>query len=280
MTCIDAHQHYWNPARGDYGWMPPSDPILSRVYGPHDLRPHLDTSGIDHTVIVQAAASLEETEYILGIADVTPHVAGVVGWIDFEDRQHQTQMIRLARHPKLKGFRPMIQNIPDINWMLRDEIRWGYETMTELGLGFDALGFPRHLDNFLKLFLRHPDMRVVVDHCMKPQIAEHSTENFVYWSTGIARIATETNAYCKLSGLITEANENWTIDELRPYISHVIDIFGPDRIMWGSDWPVCRLRSEYDRWHHAALELTSHLSIADRAQIFGKTAIEFYRLEI
>ncbi|WP_170481646.1 amidohydrolase family protein [Ruegeria arenilitoris] len=280
MPLVDAHQHYWNPARGDYSWMPPDHPILTRVYGPGDLQHSREAVGIDHTVLVQAAESIEETEYMLGIADATPSVAGVVGWIDFENKDHRAQLERLARHPKFKGVRPMIQDIPNVDWMLRDDVQWAYDAVTDLDLAFDALGFPHHLDNFLTVFSRYPKMRVVVDHCMKPQIGAHTEARFAHWAERMTRIAVETGAFCKLSGIITEASEDWSVDTLRPYTDHVLQAFGLNRVMWGSDWPVCRLRGEYDAWHTAAQALTAHLSVADKAKVFGETAVAFYRLDI
>ena len=148
---IDAHQHFWNPVRGDYGWMPDDDPVLSRRYGPHDLASALAATGVTRTVLVQAAPSVAETEYMLGIADATAHVAAVVGWIDFEQPSQIDTLRRLARHPKFAGVRPMIQDIPDDGWMLRDDIAWAFKAVVDLDLTFDALGFPRHLDNFLTL---------------------------------------------------------------------------------------------------------------------------------
>jgi L-fuconolactonase len=275
---IDAHQHYWNPARGDYDWMPKDDPTLARPYGPADLAPQLATHGIAGTVLVQAAATIHESEYLLGIADATPGVLGVVGWVDFERPGDQAELERLAQHPKFKSVRPMIQDIPDDDWMLRRDVQWGFEAVAGLGLGFDALGFPRHLKNFLTILKRHPSMRVVVDHCMKPQIRDHSSESFRFWADGMARIAGETGAFCKFSALVTEANADWTVADLRPYVEHVFEVFGPARIMWGSDWPVCRLRCEYARWRETAEELTEGLSETERARVFGGTAAEFYRL--
>ena len=280
MAQVDAHQHFWNPTRGDYGWMPADDPILTRIYAPQDLAPQLDAAGVGHTVLVQAAQTIEETEYLLGVADGTPSVAAVVGWVDFENPGHRKQLERLAQHPKFKGVRPMIQDIPDVDWMLRADVQWGYAAVTELGLAFDGLGFPQHLENFLTVFTRYPEMKAVVDHCMKPQIATHSEASFAQWSDGMSRIAAETSASCKLSGLITEAGERWTVDDLRPYTTHVLDAFGPERVMWGSDWPVCRLRGEYADWRQAALALTDHLSDAGKAQVFGETAVAFYGLEV
>ncbi len=275
---IDAHQHYWNPARADYDWMPKDDPILARTYGPADLAPQLARHGIAGTVLVQAAATVHESEYLLGIADATPNVLGVVGWVDFEKPSDRAELERLAQHPKFKSVRPMIQDFPDDDWMLRPDVQWGFEAVAELGIGFDALGFPRHLKNFLTILKRYPSMRVVVDHCMKPQIRDHSSESFRFWADGMARIAGETGAFCKFSALVTEANPDWTVADLRPYVAHVFEVFGPARIMWGSDWPVCRLRCEYARWREVAEELTAGLSEDERAQVFGGTAAEFYRL--
>lgn len=275
---IDAHHHFWNPARGDYGWMPEDNDVLFRPYGPTDIAPHLAAAGISHTVLVQAAPSVEESEYLLGIADATKHVCAVTGWVDFETPAHRSQLERLAAHSKFKAVRPMIQDIPDDDWMLRDDVQWGFQAVADLGLRFEALGMPRHIDNFLTIFKRYPDMRVVIDHCMKPQIAEHSQERFDNWAGGMTRLAHETTAFCKFSALITEATDNWTVDDLRPYVDHVIAAFGAERVMWGSDWPVCRLAGEYMDWRDAALELTAACSDSDKAAIYGQTANRFYDL--
>lgn len=275
---IDAHQHFWNPARGDYGWMPKDNPTLFRAYGPDDLRPYLQGYGIDGTVLVQAAPTIEETEYMLGLADATPFIKGVVGWVDFERADHRAQLERLAGHPKFVGVRPMIQDIPDDDWMLRDDVQWGFAAVADLDLTFDALGFPRHLANFRTILTRYAGMRTVIDHCMKPQIHAHSDENFRFWADGMARLADETGAYLKFSALVTEADDDWTVGDLAPYVDHIFSVFGPDRIMWGSDWPVCRLRAEYDAWRDAAGVLTADLSDAARDRVFGGTAIEAYKL--
>ena len=276
---IDAHQHYWNPARGDYAWMPMDNAILARPYGPPDLAPELARHGITHTVLVQAAATVEETEYMLGLADATPHVAAVVGWIDFEKPSDLAHLRRLANHPKFAGVRPMIQDIPDDDWMLREDVQWGFKAVTDLGLTFDALGFPRHLANFHRVLTRYPEMRVVIDHCMKPQIREHSEASLRVWADGISRLA-DTGAYCKFSALVTEADPDWTVADLQPYVEHVFRAFGAERVMWGSDWPVVRLRCEYGDWRAAAEQLTAGLSEVEKARIYGGTASEFYRLEL
>ena len=276
---IDAHQHYWQPARGDYDWMPEDDPTLSRAYFPADLAPQLADAGIARSVLVQAAATVNETEYMLGLADATETVGAVVGWVDFEAPDVAETLARLAKHPTLAGVRPMIQDISDDNWMLRDDVQRGFRAVCDLGLTFDALGFPRHLANFLTILTRYDDMRSVLDHCMKPDIAGHSADSFQHWADGMSAIARETGAFCKLSGLVTEAGEDWTVDELRPYALHVLEVFGPDRVMWGSDWPVVRLRAEYERWLEAAETLTDDLTPAEKARVFGATAAEFYRID-
>lgn len=277
---IDAHQHFWQPARGDYDWMPKGDPILDRPYAPADLAETLRAQKIDGTVLVQAAASVEETEYMLGLADACASIKGVVGWINFEQPSHLHHLRRLARHPKFLGVRPMIQDIPDPDWMLRDDIQWAFGALIDLDLSFDALGFPQHLPNFLTLIRRYPDLRVVYDHCMKPQIDDHrrGQDAFLTWADDMSRLADQTAGYCKFSGLVTEAGPGWTVDDLRPFADHVFAAFGPERIMWGSDWPVCRLQAEYGDWHQVAMQLTEKLSTQDRAQIFGGTACRFYRL--
>jgi len=274
---IDAHQHYWHPKRGDYDWMPMDNAILARPYHPGDLAGTLVQHGIEKTVLVQAAASIAETEYLLGIADATDSVAGVVGWIDFEDPSDLVHLKRLAKHPKFCGVRPMIQDIADVDWMLRDDVQWAYHALTDLDLTFDALGFSQHLENFHTILTHYPGMRVVLDHCMKPQIRHHPTD-YTRWATGMSLLAADTSACCKLSGLVTEAADGWTIDAIRPYSDHVLNVFGPDRVMWGSDWPVCQLQASYDRWHEVAEALTADLTADERAQVFGGTAQRFYGL--
>lgn len=278
---IDAHQHFWQPLRGDYHWMPKDNTVLNRFYGPHDLAPLLRTEGVEGTVVVQAAASVEETEYMLGLADATPFIKGVVGWINFEDPCQIDHLERLSKHPKFLGVRPMIQDIADVNWMLRDDIQWAFRAIADLDLTFDALGFPRHLPNFLTLIKAYPRMRVVYDHCLKPQIRDQQAgkDAFSDWADGIARLAGETSGCCKLSGLVTEAGDGWSIEDLQPFADHVLQCFGPARVMWGSDWPVCRLQTEYGDWLAVAQRLTRAHTEADRAEIFGATARRFYRLD-
>ncbi|MGR3503379.1 amidohydrolase family protein [Pseudaestuariivita sp.] len=275
---IDAHQHYWQPARGDYDWMPKDNAVLNRSYAPVDLAEARAQHRIEGTILVQAAATVHETEYMLGLADADASILGVVGWVDFEDPEHRAHLERLAEHPKFLGVRPMIQDIPDVDWMLREDLQWAYQALIELDLTFDALGFPQYLANFHTLITRYPDLRVVYDHCMKPQIRDQMAgkDAFTDWAAGMTRLAEDTSGCVKLSGLVTEAADGWTEDDLRPFAMHVIEAFGPERVMWGSDWPVCRLQAEYDRWIGAAEAFTEELSEAEKAMIFGGTAARFY----
>jgi L-fuconolactonase len=273
---LDAHQHFWNPARGDYGWLDAALPIC-RPYGPAELLPHLRNCRFDGTVLVQAAPTLHETEYLLGIADATPFVRGVVGWVDFEEPRDRVHMDRLVQHPKLRGLRPMIQDLPDDRWMLRSEIRWAFDALEELGLVFDALVFPRHLKHLLRLLQRHPALVAVINHGAKPNIRGGEFED---WAAMMKRIAIETSACCKLSGLATEASADWTIQALRPYVDHLLDVFGPGRLIFGSDWPVATLATDYERWVAALEHLTSQLSQDERASIFGTTAARVYGLKL
>jgi len=271
---IDAHQHFWNPARGDYFWMV-GDGVkpIARTIMPKDIAPHLKSHGIAKTVLVQAAPTVNETEFMLGIADATEFVAKVVGWVDFENRDDLKHLERLKKHPKFSGVRPMIQDLPDPEWMHRRDVQWAFSALIDLDLTFDALGFPIHLDPFQRLFDKYPTMRTVIDHCMKPVIRE---DQFEPWAAKIAKIAKTTPVFCKVSGIPSEAKQGWTVETLKPYASHVIASFGESRVMWGSDWPVLDLNGSYDKWFSAAQSIVPEVK---RAQIFGKTAANFYRID-
>ena len=272
---IDAHQHFWAIGRGDYGWMDDSEALapIRRDFVPADFDIHRRAFAIDKTVLIQAAPSLAETHYLLGLADATDWIAKIVGWVDFENSNDRVHLEQLARHPKFSGVRPMIQDIADVDWMHRADVQWGFKAIVDLDLTFDALGFPIHLDNFLKLFDRYPDMRTVVDHCMKPQIRDNAFDD---WAVKMERIAQSTSAFCKLSGLATEARTDWTIETLRPYAEHVLSVFGPDRVMWGSDWPVLELNGTYEKWRSAAEAIVP--DAAAYGAVFGLTAARFYRI--
>ncbi|MBI1243857.1 MAG: amidohydrolase family protein [Alphaproteobacteria bacterium] len=270
---IDAHQHFWRLDRGDYGWLTPAKGPIYRDFGPADLRPILDRHAIARTILVQAAATLTETEYMLGIAADTPCVAGVVGWVDFASADGPATVHRLARNPLLVGLRPMLQDIPDDDWLLRRDIEPTVRAMEEIGLVFDALVRPRHLSRLLAFIDRHPRLRIVVDHGGKPAIATRQADS---WHADMAAVAARSDIMCKLSGLVTEAGADWQPRDLKPYVDHILATFGPQRTLWGSDWPVVNLAGGYDRWRAATLELTAALANADRSALFGGNAERLY----
>ncbi len=272
---VDAHQHFWRVERGDYPWLTPTLQPLYRDFGPADLAPLLQAAEIDATVLVQAAPTEAETRFMLDIADEIDWVAGVVGWADFESPRAPDEIGKLARHRKLVGLRPMIQDIPDDEWVLRPGLDSAFNALQESGLVFDALVYPRHLRNLLKRLERYPDLRVVIDHCAKPPIRDGI---FKPWANDMARLAGETAALCKMSGLVTEARGDWRPDELKPYVEHVLEHFGADRLVWGSDWPVCTLAASYAAWHATASDLASALSPPEKDAVFGGNAARLYQL--
>lgn len=276
VPCIDAHQHYWDPARGDYYWMQPGGTLCHR-FAPDDLKPLLLRDGLIGTVLIQAAPTLDETDYLLAIADREPTVLGVVGWIDFEDRSHLAALERFRRNAKFRGVRPMIQDIADPKWVTHSNISWAFDALVEMDLCFDALLHPQHIAPFLRRAVRHPQLRMVIDHAAKPQIRDGA---FAPWATDIARLAQETAAMVKLSGLMTEAGDGAKAADIEPYTSHVLKNFGPDRVMFGSDWPVCLRATTYDLWLDIANDLTASCSQAERGAIFGGNAARFYDLKV
>ncbi len=273
MHRIDSHQHYWALARGDYGWLTPALAPIYRDFGPADLQPLLDAHGIGATILVQAAPTVEETRYMLDLAARTPSVAGVVGWAPFEAPDAVACIRALAEDPLLVGLRPMIHDIKDINWILRQELTVPLRAMAGLGLVFDALVRPVHLPALLTMLDRHPDLQVVIDHGAKPDI-RHGT--FEPWASEMAWLAERKQVACKLSGLMTEAPEGANAEALRPYAEHLLRCFGPDRLLWGSDWPVLTLAASYARWVNTADDLLSGLPQEDRDAVFGGNAQRIY----
>jgi L-fuconolactonase len=272
---VDSHHHFWRPERGDYHWMSPDDETLWRDYGPAELRPHLERNGIAETVLVQAAETLEETQFLVQLAAETEFVKAVVGWIDMTSEDALGQLDTLARNASLRGIRPMIQDEPDDTWMLQPRLGPVLENLAARSLAFDALVLPRHLDSLLVLLGRHPELSVVIDHGAKPPIRGGAFEPWAGW---MRRLARETRACCKLSGLVTEAGAGWSVADLRPWVDHLLDVFGPERLMWGSDWPVCNLAGGYDAWSDASTELLRELSTAEQRSIYRDTARRFYGL--
>ncbi len=275
MTRIDAHQHFWDIARGDYHWLTPELGPIYRNFLPSDLAPNLEAHGISGTILVQAAPTLAETRFMLSLADNSPAVKGVVGWVDFESTDAPQIISDLAAHPALVGLRPMIQDIEDDDWMLQDNLTPAFEALIANDLTFDALTFPRHLENLSALLIRYPDMRVVIDHGSKPLIRDSLIDD---WAASMKQLAADTNAFCKLSGLVTEAKPDWSVDDLRPYVDHLLSTFGPQRILWGSDWPVCLLASSYERWVEATETLLNGLTPDENDAVLGLNALRAYGL--
>jgi L-fuconolactonase len=272
---IDSHQHFWRLDRGDYAWLTPAVAPIYRDFGPEDLEPLLRRYRITGSVLVQAAASLAETEYILALAAKTAFVQAVVGWVDFESSEAPGEIDRLAANPKLKGLRPMIQDIPDREWMLRASVGPSVARMQHLGLSFDALLKPRHLEPFRQFLGLYPDLAIVIDHGAKPDIA---AGQFRDWAEALREIGRDPRVHCKISGLVTEARADWRNEDLTRYLDLLLEVFGPARLMWGSDWPVVELAGGYERWRDASLEYFARLSEPERAAILGGTAAGFYRL--
>jgi L-fuconolactonase len=275
MIRVDAHHHVWRLSRGDYGWLTPDLPI-HRDYGLDDLRPLL--GDITATVLVQAAPTEAETDFILDAArNSSGLVRGVVGWTDLLHRDAPARIATLTAEPLLKGLRPMLQDIEETGWILHPGVQSAIEVMCRAGLRFDALVQPRHLPAITQLCIRHPGLSVVIDHGAKPAIA---TGGWQPWADDIAIVARETQALCKLSGLVTEAARGWRADDLRRYVDHLLACFGPGRLMWGSDWPVVDLAGGYARWRGATEALIALLSPDEREAILGGKAVEFYGLSI
>lgn len=269
---IDAHQHFWRPARGDYGWLEHAPAAIVRDFMPDDLAPLLAARAIDRTILVQAAPSEAETDFLLGLAAQTGFVAGVVGWIDFEAPDAAERARAAAARPRLLGLRPMVQDIADAGWMARADLDPVFDAIVETGLRFDALVRPANLAALGRRIARHPGLRVVIDHGAKPDIAGGELAG---WREAM-RVLAATGAYCKLSGLATEAAPGWRPADLQPYADVLIEAFGPSRLMWGSDWPVLNLNGDYPGWSDAADALLAGLSAEDRACVRGGTAAEFY----
>ncbi|HCK18181.1 MAG TPA: amidohydrolase [Thalassospira sp.] len=272
---IDAHQHFWKLDRGDYAWLNAEPEILQRDYLPADLMQHLGDTGVRQTILVQAAETQEETSYILSLAEVTDCIAGVVGWIDFDAPDVMDHLTMRMRQPNFLGVRPVLQGIEDTDWILAEH---RIEVLAQIALHgktFDALIQPRHLPVIARLTERLPDLKIVVDHGAKPDIANQKIDD---WKHDIALLAQKRQVCCKLSGLVTEARENWTRDELEPFMRHLLRCFGPDRLMWGSDWPVVNAASSYQQWHEIALDVCrSEMPMAVDA-IFGGNAQRFYNV--
>lgn len=273
---VDAHHHVWRLDRGDYGWLTPALGPIFRDFALADLEPLLARAGITATVVVQAAPTVAETHFLLEVARASHGlVRGVVGWVDLGSRDAVATLEMLARDPLVKSIRPMLQDLADPEWILRPDVGPALAALPRLGLRFDALVKPPHLPALLRAIELEPGLRLVVDHGAKPAIA---TGEWEPWASQIAAVARNPHAHCKLSGLVTEAAEGWTTDSLRRYADHLLACFGPQRLLWGSDWPVVLRGGGYARWLQATTVLLRDLDAAERAAILGGNAVRFYEL--
>lgn len=270
---IDAHQHYWQVARGDYGWLTPELGAIYRDFGPADLAPLRAAGTIESTILVQAAPTLAETGFLLDLAAREPSIAGVVGWADFDAPDAVETITRLAANPLLVGLRPMIHDIPDPDWMLSPAVGRCLAAVQAQGLVFDALVRPVHLSRLIVLADRFPGLSIVLDHGGKPDIRNRKDEP---WASDIAALARRPNVAVKLSGLLTEAAPGEGMYHLYPYTRVLLESFGPERVLFGSDWPVLNLAASYADWLDIVERTIAGLSAEAQAAIMGGNAARLY----
>jgi L-fuconolactonase len=274
---IDAHHHLWRYNAAKYGWLTDEMRSLRRDFLPKDLMAELTGAGIDGTVVVQARQSLDETRWLLDVADEREAIKGVVGWAPIAGEDFPGVMEEFEHRTKLKGLRHVIQAEPDENYILRADFNSGMEAMQGSGLVYDILIYDRHLPQTIEFVDEYPEQVFVLDHIAKPQIGAGLMEP---WSERLHELALRQNVWCKVSGLVTEADwKNWNIETLRPYLDIVVDAFGPDRLMAGSDWPVCLVATEYKAWFELLRGYFAGFSDNERDAVFGGTATKVYGLE-
>lgn len=272
---VDSHQHFWQVSRGDYYWMSPAVPVLYRDYYPEDLKPHLTSNNIDKTILVQAAPTVSETDFLLGLAHHHDFVGGVVGWLDMEGTDFPDQLAKYCEKRKFIGLRPMLQDLAEDDYILKPAVVRSLKLVAERGLTFDFLTYVRHLPYVLRVLDKVPNVRAVIDHISKPEIRAQKMEP---WKSLLGEVAQHENVYCKLSGMITEADHTaWTPEHIRPYVEHVMECFGAERVLFGSDWPVCLQAGTYDQ----VIEVVSTIlaPVLDKARegkVFGSNAARFY----
>ncbi|WP_328752217.1 amidohydrolase family protein [Streptomyces sp. NBC_00285] len=280
MTVVDAHHHVWDLSTRDQDWIAPDSP-LRRNFTMADLAPEAAAAGVGHTVLVQTVTVPEETPEFLALAAGHELIAGVVGWTDLTRPDVADELARLLELPggsHLKGIRHQVQGEPDPDWLLRPDVHRGLAAVADAGLVYDLVVLPHQLPVCVKAAGSLPHLTFVLDHLGKPPIASQGLEP---WATDVRALAALPNTVCKLSGMVTEADlASWTPDDLRPYADTVLDAFGPDRLLFGSDWPVCRLAATYAQVVETASELTGPLSSHERAAVFGDNAIRTYGLEV
>jgi L-fuconolactonase len=273
---VDAHHHVWSLARGDYDWLTPELAPIRRDFSLADMAPLRGQAGVAATVLVQAAPTVAETQYLLDVAQRSDGVVqGVVGWVDLLAPDAIPTLTRLARNPRLKAVRPSLGPPGETSVLTRAEAGRTLAALPRLSLRFEALVRSAHLPALLAMIERHPDLAVVIDHGAKPAIAQGEWEP---WATMMTAIAAYPRVRCKVSGLVNEAGAGWTIDLLRRYFDFLVERFGPQRLIWGSDWPVLNLAGTYQSWFAATVALTAGWSPEDRASLMGNTARRFYGL--
>jgi len=274
---VDSHQHFWQVGRFDYPWMSPEVELLYRDYLPPALEPVLKRNGVDKTILVQASNSLEETRWLLSLAEGNPFIGGVVGWVDLRSADVGRQLDELIAHPKFKGVRHLVESEPADDWLTQQNTLNGLLELSSRGLSYDLLVHTRHLKHVQKVADECPGLHLVIDHLAKPPVARAEIDE---WASGLKEIASRPNVWCKLSGLVTEADwANWRVEDLKPYVVKVLEYFGPGRMMFGSDWPVCLLAASYDQVLESFEILLAGLDDKDRRRVFSESAIEFYGIE-
>ncbi len=275
IPTVDSHQHFWDINRLEYPWMPEGDNVLRRSYLPEHLAPHLQEAGIAKTVVVQAQMTAAEADFLFDLADGAESIAGLVAWVDLTDENVGATLDRMQENPKFVGVRHQVHDEPDERWLLREDVVRGLRELARRGLAYDLLLRPPHLKHIPNLADRVPDLRMVIDHIAKPEIAEGRMEP---WAEDIAGAAEIPGMHCKISGMATEANPDTWRTEIVPYVAHVIESFGFDRLMWGSDWPVCLLVDGYKAVKDGAVAALGDIGDGDYANLMGGTAATFYRL--
>ena len=279
---IDGHQHFWDPARADYPWMQAAELTpIRRAFGPRDLAPLLKANGIDATILVQCRSAIEETIEFLGLAAATPFVAGVVGWACLTDAALGDTLDRLRNASggeKLVGIRHQVHDEPDPDWLLRNDVQRGLSAVFARGLTYDLLVRARELPAAIATARAFPQARFVVDHAAKPPIAQGFSRE---WAASLAELAACGNVWCKVSGLATEAKwDDWDAGRLLPYVQHVATCFGEDRLIFGSDWPVCLLAGSYGEIKGALEACLAKLGLQVRDKAFGVNEQKAYRLAL
>jgi L-fuconolactonase len=276
---LDTHQHFWKADRGDYHWMTPEVPILARDYLPGDLRLELRKAGVAQTILVQAAQTADETDFLLELAEETDFVAGVIGWFNLEDEEFPLAYEeKRQRNPKLLGVRPMLQDLADDRWIVREKVIRNLSYLADRKVVFEFLTYTRHLPFVLQVLEEVPRLHAVIDHISKPEIKAGKIEP---WNDLISKVARHENMFCKLSGMVTEADrDTWNPEHLRPYVEHVLNCFGEDRVMFGSDWPVCLLAASYAEVINALRTVVAdHLSPSGLRKLFSKNGRRFYGIQ-